>query len=89
MEKFINEIVQQEILNLEHLIHPFDKWSVSPTFVNEFSTLVTNLLDRYFHRASLFGNHRTDNKKKQKIVLQIKESDFSLAWQTLEQDASN
>jgi hypothetical protein len=95
MEGLIKEILLAEVKNMEHLLYTDNadpsKWEASPEFTTGMKRLTDALVDRYFHRAALFGKHRTSGEKRRKTsaLLDVKDSDFNLAWQTLEQDAQN
>ena len=49
-----------EVENLKHLLLTRDpqQWVVTPEFTNELIQMCERLLERYVHRAALFGKHR-------------------------------
>jgi hypothetical protein len=96
MKGVIENLLIKQVIELKHLLHVNHhdptKWTASDDYIKEVDMLVKNLIDRYIQRASLFGTHRVSSDAKlpnKKVVLNLSESDFSLAWQTLEQDAAN
>lgn len=91
-----------EVENLKHLLLTRDpqQWVITPEFTKEFIQMCERLLERYVHRAALFGKHRCtsggggegDSKKRTRtssssVNMTVRVSDFDLAWQTLEQDS--
>lgn len=94
-----------EVENLKHLLLTRDpqQWVITPEFTKELVLMCERLLERYVHRAALFGKHRCNpgggapehNTKKRtrtsssssSVNMTVRVSDFDLAWQTLEQDS--
>lgn len=107
MEKFrINDdlfkvavlnIIKEESESLKDILIPFEnkEWTTDLDFLTGMQHLMELLCNRFVHRASLFGQYRTDytknaqpnGKRPRQIIMECKESDFNLAWQTLEQDS--
>jgi hypothetical protein len=91
-------LIREEAESLKDILAPVktekDEWKARPDFIQEMEHLVISLCDRFVHRASLFGQYRNDpnasDKEKKRArapPMECKESDFNLAWQTLEQDS--
>lgn len=65
-------------------------WSMDDAFVDALHNDMNLLINKHVERAALFGEYRaTSNgpKKMKPSLAEIKESDFSLAWKSLEADA--
>lgn len=90
---FLNEIINEESQSFSDILSPSSKWGASLEFVSKMQELVERLCERFVHRASLFGQYRCDpdmsssKKRARPLLMECKESDFNLAWQTLEQDS--
>jgi len=89
-------IVKEESESLKDILSPIkDKpWTANLEFLSGMKNLVESLCERFAHRASLFGQYRNDSssstsgsKRTRVPPMECKESDFNLAWQTLEQDS--
>ncbi len=103
MHSFIQGVITQQAESLKHLLNPESKqWSCTEAFSNEMTQLIQRLTTHYIKRAALFGAHRIDTgddkvvktqeepkvkKRKKRPKMEIRESDFDYAWQTIEQDA--
>jgi hypothetical protein len=96
----LSKIIEEESESLKNILSPLaekEHWKCSKAFRIEFQSLVEGLCVRFVHRASLFGQYRSDpdmtktqsnNKKRARPhpPMECREADFNLAWQTLEQD---
>jgi hypothetical protein len=93
----LSKMIEEESESLKLILAPLSgeqKWKADARFVAELKILVEALCDRFVHRASLFGQYRSDpdmlktNKKRTRPPpMDCREADFNLAWQTLEQDS--
>lgn len=92
----LNKMIEEESLSLKDILSPLkpnESWKSSSSFTLEFKSLLENLCVRFVHRASLFGQYRSDpdmlktNKRTRPPPMECRESDFNLAWQTMEQDS--
>lgn len=72
------------------LLHRHDKWSADAEFCDTLYAYCCALLKKHIKRAAVFGDYRavSDAPKKSLCAAEkfVKESDFSLAWQSLEAD---
>lgn len=88
-------IIKEESESLSDILNPLkhqEKWDANAEFLIGMKRLMESLCHRLAHRASLFGQYRNDHtykvqNGKRARPMECKESDFSLAWQTLEQDS--
>jgi hypothetical protein len=89
-------IVKEESESLKDILSPVkdQPWKANMEFLSGMKNLVESLCERFAHRASLFGQYRNDSssstsgsKRTRVPPMECKESDFNLAWQTLEQDS--
>lgn len=93
----LNKMIEEEAESLKDILGPLgekESWKASRGFVGEFKEVVETLCARFVHRASLFGQYRSDpdmlktsKKRTRPPPMECRESDFNLAWQTLEQDS--
>lgn len=93
----IDKMIAEESESLKSILTPLSetqKWNADAQFISELKRLAEELCDRFVHRASLFGQYRSDpdmmktNKKRTRPPpMECREADFNLAWQTLEQDS--
>lgn len=96
----LHSMISDESQSLKSILAPLKReegetWKAHKGFTLEMQALVEALCDRFVHRASLFGQYRNDpdmtkssNKRARPPPMECKESDFNLAWQTLEQDST-
>jgi hypothetical protein len=92
----LDKMIEEESESLKCILAPLsgaEKWKADARFAAELKILVEALCDRFVHRASLFGQYRsdpdmlkTDKKRTRPPPMECREADFNLAWQTLEQD---
>lgn len=85
-------MMHQESESYKHILARDAKWTMHPQFVERMEACTLDLCRHFAKRASLFGQYRTDPdmlnvKKKKPLLMECRESDFSLAWQTIEQDS--
>lgn len=89
---FIDKTIAQQTHELAQLLLHSTQWKASDEFKQALFQECTLLAHRVIQRASVFADYRvTSNASVKKNVMvkkHIKESDFSLAWQSLEADAA-
>jgi hypothetical protein len=93
----LNRMIEEEAESIKDILGPLkdEHWRASRAFVGEFKGVVEEFCRRFVHRASLFGQYRSDpdmlktssKKRVRPPPMDCRESDFNLAWQTLEQDS--
>lgn len=92
----LNTLMAEEAATFKDILTPVDKehggpWRMNREFVAKMQEHTALLCRHYVRRASMFGQYRTDpdmlKTKKRPPPMECRESDFNLAWQTLEQDS--
>jgi hypothetical protein len=90
-EARLKEVVAEEVADLRALLHKDVAYGAfDAAFLEAMAQLVDSLTERTVQRAALFGQNRhadDGETKKRTRTMDVKESDFYFAWETLEQDS--
>lgn len=86
----VRQIIKERANELKDLLHRRDQWSADDEFCSILYDYCCALHRKHIKRAAVFGDYRasSDAPKKSLVASEKfpKESDFSLAWQSLEAD---
>lgn len=89
LKPLVDEKLKECLASIPHLLSTSQGWSIHADVYEALAQDLTVLVQKVFKRAALFGDYRvTSNapKRLKKQVIHLRESDISLAWQSLEQD---
>lgn len=93
-EMYLTLVLKEEANEFANLLRPNIDWKMTDEFVLAMHAELTRLLKRHVEKSSFFGKYRmlsmtddpTQKVKKEKVRVNVKESDFHFGWKAMKTD---
>lgn len=89
LKTVMDERLKSFVESVPHLLATNQGWCVDPEVYAALAKDLSLLVKKVLARAAMFGDYRvTSNAQKRlkKQIIHLRESDISLAWQSIQQD---